>query len=119
MMGVEENQQRIADNSAAFFILFFHRITGQSQSEATHVSFVPIFFGHFLTIRTKPRQVFDFRPPNATTLKKSPSTQHRLRPTKSNEFLDKRIEIAGRAIEFPIVPTQFIVLAIRIIISTL
>src|SRR5215470_9460762 len=61
VMGVQEDQQRVADDAIAALVELFDRVAGKPEAEAARFGVIPIVFGHLLAVEAKPGEVLDFR----------------------------------------------------------
>ena len=69
-MRVEQQEQRIIDDTLPTGVDFFNRIPGKPQAQATGVPVLPVSVSHLPSIWTKPGKVLYFRPPDMAALKK-------------------------------------------------
>src|SRR5689334_22365135 len=78
VMRVEDNQDRVADESVAAIVELFDGVAREAQPEAARLGIVPVVLGHLLTVEPKPGQVLDLRAADLPALKKMAPAQHRL-----------------------------------------
>ena len=118
-MRIQENQQGVIHNRPALFIGLRHGITRETKHEGADKARVPILVSHSLPIRTQPGDVLDLRSTDPAPLKKEPPPENRVLLPQVNETLREYHQLTGRTVQFPVVPSELIILAVRIVVALL
>ena len=119
MMRIQKNEQGVIHNRPALLIGFRHGITGETKHEGADRAAVPILVSHSLPIRTQPGNILDLRSMDLASLKKAPTPENRVVLPQANETLREYHQLPGRTVQFPVVPTDLIVLAVCIVVALL
>jgi hypothetical protein len=72
VMGVKQQQQRVAVYGTSFVVFFLDCVAGQTHAERADVLVLPVLIGHLMPIRAEPGDVLDFGPTDASSLKELP-----------------------------------------------
>src|SRR5207247_8152547 len=78
-----------------------------------------ILVSHCLPIKTQPGDVLHLRSMDSASLKKALTPENRVVLPQANETLREYHQLTGRTVQFPVVPTELIVLAICIVVALL
>ena len=117
MMRVDQHQEGVVENGVAQMVFFFDAIAGESDAQASDVGLLPILFGHFMPIRSKPGQVFNVGAVDAAALEKLPAAEHRMVAPQGDHVAR---EVAQLLVDvLPIEPRDLVVLAVCVVVPAL
>ena len=119
MVGVQQQQEGIIHDDIPARVFFLNRVAGQDKSNGSHMSLSPVRLVHFLAVCMEPYDILDLAAMNLSSLKKPASAEHGMGLSERNELPDERMQ---RPVSFglmPIVPADFIILAVGIVITRL
>ena len=78
LVGVEQQQQRVADDPLAALVDLVDRVAVQPDAEPADVGRVPRVVGHLAARRVEPRDVLDVGAADAAALEELAAAQHRV-----------------------------------------
>ena len=119
MLGIKHHEKSIALDRPAFFVYLLQLLSIEEDPQAVGRMRIPIGIGHLPTARFEPGNILDTSAANASALEKPSPHEDRLCLAQPDEVTRKLQQVVLHRSQIPVEPTDFVVLAIGIVVAEL
>ena len=119
MLGIKHHEKSIALDRPAFFVYLLQLLSIEEDPQAVGRMRIPIGIGHLPAARFEPGNILDTSAANASALEKPSPHEDRLCLAQPDEVTRKLQQVVLHRSQIPVEPTDFVVLAIGIVIAEL
>ena len=98
---------------------FVHRRAGRETPRVLACFLIPFVIGHFAAVRPEPENVLDARALDAASLEEIAAAKDGMVLAQRDEFSDEGNELSFAFELLPVHPTDFIVLAVGVVVAVL